>query len=193
MFNKKMKFTTLCMALVGATGANVAQAVENGVYLGLNVGQAEARKYCDNITNCDSADTSMRGEVGYQFDHNLSAELGYTSFGTIFHANNNNINANQDAKAWTASILGTWPGADPFGVFGRLGFARYSLSNSGTVQGVPVDKNDTTKPYLGAGLKYDLNNSWRLRGEYQVYTDISGVDGRKDNVQALFAGGVYRF
>lgn len=105
MLKNKIKLTALCMALVGTTGANVAQAAESGVYLGLNAGQAEARKYCNNITNCDSADTSVRGEVGYQFNNNLGAELGYTSFGTLFNANDNNVNAKQDASAWTASTL----------------------------------------------------------------------------------------
>lgn len=193
MLKNKIKFTALCMALVGTTAVNVAQAAESGVYLGLDAGQAEAHKYCDNITNCDSADTTVRGEVGYQFNDNLGAELGYTSFGTLFKANDNNVNAKQDASAWTASALGTLPIAERFGVFGRLGFARYNVSNSGTVQGVPVEDKNTTKPYFGAGVKFDLTSSWMLRAEYQLYTDISGVGGKKDNVQGWYAGGVYRF
>ncbi|MBI2779874.1 MAG: outer membrane beta-barrel protein [Gammaproteobacteria bacterium] len=193
MLKNKIKLTALCMALVGTTGANVAQAAESGVYLGLNAGQAEARKYCNNITNCDSADTSVRGEVGYQFNNNLGAELGYTSFGTLFNANDNNVNAKQDASAWTASALGTWPVAERFGIFGRLGLARYNVSNSGTVQGVPVADKNSTKPYFGAGVKFDLASNWMLRAEYQLYTDISGVDGTKDNVQGWYLGGVYRF
>lgn len=193
MLKNKLKLTALCMALVGTTGANVAQAAENGVYLGLNAGQAEARKYCSNITNCDSADTSVRGEVGYQFNNNLGAELGYTSFGTLFNASNNNVNAKQDASAWTASAVGTWPVAERFGIFGRLGLARYNVSNSGTVQGVPVTNKNSTKPYFGAGVKFDLASNWMLRAEYQLYTDISSVDGTKGNVQGWYLGGVYRF
>ena len=193
MLKTKIKLTLLCISIVGATGVNVAQAADNGLYLGLNAGQAEARKYCENVTNCDSADTSVRGEVGYQFNANLGAELGYTSFGTLFNANDNNVNAKQDASAWTASVLGTWPFAERFGVFGRLGLAKYDVDNSGTVQGVPVVNKNDTKPYYGAGVKFDLNNNWMLRAEYQRYADISRVDGRKDNVQAWYLGGAYRF
>ena len=193
MLKNKMKLTALCAALIGITGANVAQAAESGVYLGLDGGRAEAHKYCNNITNCDSADTSVRGEVGYQFNEMLGAELGYTSFGTLFKANDNNVNAKQDASAWTASVLGTWPVAEPFGIFGRLGLARYNVSNSGTVQGVPVESKNAVKPYFGAGVMFDLTSSWMVRAEYQLYTDISGVDGKKDNVAGLYAGGVYRF
>lgn len=193
MLKNKMKLTTLFMALAGTTGMNVGQAAESNFYLGLDAGQAEAKKYCDNITNCDSADTSIRGEVGYQFNNILSAELGYTSFGALLDAHDSNIDATQDASAWTASVLGTWPVAERFGVFGRLGIARYNVDNSGTVQGVPVESKDATKPYIGAGVKFDLTNHWMLRAEYQLYTDISGIDGTKDNVNGLYAGGVYRF
>ena len=125
--------------------------------------------------------------------NNLGAELGYTSFGTLFNANDNNLNAKQDASAWTASAIGTWPIAERFGIFGRLGLAKYDVSNSGTVQGVPVVNKNDTKPYYGAGVKFDLNNNWMLRAEYQRYADISRVDGKKDNVQAWYLGGAYRF
>ena len=193
MLNNKTKATSLCIALVGALSTNVVQAEGAGFYLGLDVGKAEARKYCDNIVNCDSSDTTLRGEVGYEFGNNIAAEIGYTSFGTLFNADDNNVSAKQDASAWTISALGTLPLADRFGLFGRLGMARYDLSNSGTVQNVGVDSKNSTKPYLGAGLKYDLDNNWMLRAEYQVYTDISGVDGTKDNVHAWNLGGGYRF
>lgn len=193
MLNNKTKITSLSIALVGVLGMAVAQAEEVGFYVGLDAGKAEARKYCDNIVNCDSSDTSLRGEVGYQFGNSISAEIGYTSFGTLFNANDNSVNAKQDASAWTISALGTLPLADRFGLFGRLGLARYDLNNSGTVQGVGVDSNNSTKPYLGAGVKYDLDSNWMLRAEYQVYTDISGVDGSKDNVHAWNLGGAYRF
>lgn len=164
MLRNKTKMTTLCVALAGTMGANVAQAVDSNIYLGLNAGQAEARKYCRHVANCDSADTSLRGEVGYQFDDTISAELGYTSFGTLLSANDNNVKTKQDASAWTASVLGAWPLANHFGIFGRLGAAIYDVSNSGTVQGVPVEDKNSIKPYVGAGAKYDINSNWMLRG-----------------------------
>ena len=193
MLKNNIKLTALCVALAGTTGANVAQTAESGISLGLNAGQAEARKYCHDIVNCDNSDISTRAELGYQFSSPLSAELGYTSFGTLFDANDGNFNATQESSALTASVLGTWPPVEPFGVFGRLGLARYNVSNSGTVQGVPVAGKDSTKPYFGAGAKYDLAGNWVLRVEYQLYSDISRVDGAKDNVQGWFAGGLYRF
>lgn len=67
------------------------------------------------------------------------------------------------------------------------------MSNSGTVLGVPVVNQNDTKPYYGVGVKFDLDDSWVLRAEYQRYADISRVDGVQDNVQAWHLGGVHRF
>ncbi len=194
MLKNNLKLTTLCMVLVGATGANVAQATENRAYVGLDAGQAEARKYCDNATNCKSGDTSARAEVGYQFNDMFAAELGYTSFGTLVNSKDNNaFNAKQDASAWTASVLAGWPLAERFGVYGRVGVAAYNFTNSGTIQGVAVKNDNSTKPYFGLGVSFGLNQDWSLRAEYQRYTDISGVNGSNDSVQGWYGGGVYRF
>jgi len=184
------------MALIGTMGGNVAHAMDSmpgTFYVGLDAGKAEAKKYCSNIANCDSSDASVRGEVGYQFNSNFAAELGFTSFGTIFSSSDNNANAKQEASALTVSALGAYPIADRFSVFGRLGMAKYSLKNSGAIQGVAVEADSTIKPYVGIGGNFDMTDNWTARAEYQVYTDISGVDGRKDNVNAWYLGGVYKF
>ena len=191
---KRTKLTTLCMALfAGTTGAHAAPMALTGFQLGVDAGQAEARKYCNNITNCDSADTSLRLSAGYQFTPNVGAEFGYTSFGTLFNADNSTVVAKQDARAWTLSVLGTMPFTEKFGLLGRLGVASYNVNNSGTIQGLPIESKNSTKPYVGLGAKFNLTESFALRAEYQVYTDISGIDGVKDNVRGIYAGGVFSF
>lgn len=198
MLKNKIQLTTLCMALVGTSGASVTQAAENflyksGVYLGIDAGEAEARKYCDNVTDCSSGDTSVRGEIGYQINNMFAGELGYTSFGTLVDSKDNAFNAKQNASAWTASLLAGWPFTDRFSVFGRVGVAAYSFDNSGTFQGLPVKDDEGTEPYYGVGLKFSLNDSWALRAEYQRYTDISGLNNTSDDVQGWYAGGVFIF
>lgn len=191
---KRTKLISLYAALfMGTTGAHAAPMALTGFQLGLDAGQAEARKYCDNVANCDSADTSLRLSAGYQFTPNVGAELGYTSFGTLFNADNSTVVAKQDARAWTLSVLGTMPFTEKFGLLGRLGMASYNVNNSGTIQGLPIESKNSTKPYVGLGAKFNLTDSFALRAEYQVYTDISGVDGVKDNVRGIYAGGVFSF
>ena len=193
MLSNTLKLAASSVALAATAGINIVQAAETGVYIGLDGGQAVARKYCDNVTNCKNDDTSVRGSVGFQFTPNWAAELGYTSFGTLFDGQDNNVSAKQDASAWTLSAVGTLPIGKGFGLFGRAGAARYNLSNSGTVQGVAVESKRQIKPYFGAGVRLDLGANWMVRAEYQLYTDISGVNGVKDNVHGWYAGGAYRF
>ena len=190
---KQFKLTTLYLALAGTSvGVQAAPMSLMGFQLGLDVGQAEAHKYCTNIANCDSADISVRGSVGYQFNPKVGAEFGYTSFGTLFESTDSSVSAKQEASAWTLSVLGMMPMNDQLALLGRFGFAMYDVNNSGTVQGVPVEEKSSTKPYLALGLNYDLSESFALRTEYQVYTDISGVNGVKDNVRGLYAGALFR-
>lgn len=187
-----VKIASLCIALSGATGTGVAQAAATGLYLGIDAGEAEARDTCNDISNCDNSDTSVRAEIGFQFTRVVGIELGYTSFGTLFEANNNTFNAKQEASAMTASLLLTLPVTDAVGIYARAGAARYNIDNSGTIQGIPVGSDDSTKPYYGAGVEFDLSDHFMLRGEYQVYRDISGVDGSKDDVHAWYAGVGFR-
>jgi opacity protein-like surface antigen len=189
----KLKLTALYTVLVGTMSTNIAHAAESGFYIGLDAGRAEIRKACDDITNCDNADTSVRGELGYQFNGFLGGELGYTSFGTIFDASDNLVSAKQDANALTASIIATIPPTGPFGIFGRIGVARYDVNNSGTIQGLPVESENSTKPYYGMGARFDLSSNFALRAEYQRYQDISGVNGNKDDIQGWYGGGVFTF
>lgn len=121
----------------------------------------------------------MRIDVGYHFNNIWSAELGYTSFGTLFNSSDDNFNTSQKANAWTLSGIATLPLGERFGLFGRAGVARYETNNSGTVQGVGIKDDTDLKPYFDAGVDFDLTQSFAIRAEYQYYADISGVDGVK--------------
>ncbi len=92
MTKLKMKMTALGIALVGAASVYADSGNDgSGVIIGIDAGRAQARKYCDGIADCDDSDTSIRGDIGYQFNKNWGIELGYTSFGTIFRSHDNNF------------------------------------------------------------------------------------------------------
>lgn len=192
----KHKTTYLSALAIAVSGSMISlntQAQENGFNVGLDLGQAEAAKVCDNITQCDSSDTSAKVHAGYQFNPNVGIEVGYVSFGTIFKSNESAVAAREKASAITASALGTINFTDVFAVYGRAGAARYNTHGSGTVSGVPVKDENGISPLLGAGLKLNLTDNLALRAEYQVYKDISKIDGKKDNVNAMYAGFVLGF
>ncbi|WP_320838389.1 outer membrane beta-barrel protein [Zhongshania sp.] len=193
MLISKTNIAALSLTLLGTTFVYAGVGAESGISIGIDAGGAEAHKYCQSLVNCEDSDTSVRIDVGYQFNNIWSTELGYTSFGTLFDSNDNNVNASQKANAWTLSGIATLPMSERLGLFGRAGLARYETNNSGTVQGVRVKDDTDLKPYLGAGLSFDITQSFAVRGEYQYYADISGVDGSKDDVQGLYAGVVFSF
>ncbi|MFZ5561887.1 MAG: outer membrane beta-barrel protein [Pseudomonadota bacterium] len=193
--NKPIKKSLLSMAFVIPLLSGAAQAMDSGLTLSLDAGQAESRDACDNVVNCESDDSTVRGALGYNFNDMIGLEVGYTSFGTVFDSSSNNntagFAAKQDANAITASVIGAFPVGERFGIFGRAGVARFD--NDKEVQGVPVDSDDRTKPYFGAGLKFGLTDNFALRGEYQRYKDLADIDGIEDDVDAWTGGVVFTF
>lgn len=183
--------TALALPLLSTSA--LADDNERGLTLGLDAGQAEARDICNNVANCSSDDTAVRVSLGYDFTRMLGLELGYSSFGTVFESNNNNFAASQDANAWTASAIGTLPVGERFGIYGRLGAARFDNDSSGSVQGVPVNSDNKTKPYGGVGVKFGLTDNFALRAEYQRYKDLANVGGTQDDVDAWSGGAVFKF
>lgn len=188
-----LRQSLLCLALALPAAPALAADMESGLTLGIDAGRAEARNACDNVINCSSDDTAVRVSLGWKFTPMVGLEAGYSSFGTVFEANNNNFSANQDANAWTLSVLGTVPIADRFGIYGRVGAARFDNDTSGLVQGVPVDDDNKTKPYFGAGVSFGLTDNFALRAEYQRYKDLANLGGVKDDVDAWSGGLVFTF
>ena len=189
MLKHKAYLSALLTSL--SLGVMASEVSAKGFNFGLNYGQAEARKFCEDITPCDSADASAKADIGYQFNDVFGIEASYVSFGTIFDTNESTFVATQKSRALTASVLGTIPVTHWFGVYGRAGIAQYESEGSGTVLGVAVNDEKGSTPFWGAGVRFNFNKHFALRGEYQNYSNISRVDGRKDDVQAVYAGLLY--
>lgn len=192
MTKQKILLSTLCAGLMSMSFNSFA-ADESGFTLGIDYGRTEAKKYCDNIVTCDDTDKGPKIEIGYDFNKTFGVELGYTSFGTIFDSNDNSVQIKQKSNAVTLSVLGNVPVGDYFGVYARLGYARYDTNNSGMVNGVAIKDEHGYTPLWGAGVKFNATEQLALRVEYQNYSDLSDQPGHKDDVKGLFAGGVYRF
>ncbi len=191
--NSTILLSSLFLALSGSMLSSTALAESSGLNVGIDVGRVEAKKFCNNITKCDNADNTAKAHVGFQFNPNIGVEVGYVSFGTIFKNNDSAAAAAQKASAFTASAIGTINVTDMVGIYGRAGAARYDTKNSGLVSGVIVKDENGVSPFFGAGVKFNLTDNVALRGEYQLYTDISKIDGKKDDLQALYAGVVFSF
>ncbi len=192
MTKQKFLTSTLCAGLLGMSLSAMAQD-ESGFTFGIDYGHTEAKKYCDNIVTCDDTGKGPKVEFGYEFNKTFGVELGYTSFGTVFDADDNSLRVKQESNAITLSVLGSVPIGDYFGIYGRVGYARYDTNNSGAVEGVALKDESGNTPLWGAGIKFNVSEQWAIRVEYQNYSDLSDRPGRQDDVKGLFAGGVYRF
>lgn len=193
MSNRKNYLTAVCATLTALSFAPAAFAEDNGFSVGFDYGRTEAKKYCDHITNCSDSDKGPKINIGYDFNKNFGVELGYTSFGTIFDSNEDSFSVKQKSNAITLSVLGNVPINEWLGIYGRLGYARYDTNNTGSVDGVAVKDESGNTPFWGAGVKFNLNEQFALRLEYQNYSDLSDEPGRSDDVQGLFGGVTYRF
>lgn len=191
MLKQKIYLGSLIAALSCAAVAP-AMAEVPGFNVGIDFGRTEAKKYCENITNCSQADTGPKVEVGYAFNENFSLELGYTSFGTLLDSDDSEFTVSQDSRAITFSAIGTLPINDWFAIYGRGGVADYKSDSSGEVQGVEIHDRNGTTGFWGAGAKFSVSERFAIRVEYQGYMDISRVDGREDDVQGLFAGVLFQ-
>src|SRR5919201_81955 len=123
----KTKAVIAVLGLASATLAlpAAAQMSMSSAYVGGSVGQSRFKADCSGL-DCDKNDTSFRLFGGYQFTRNIAVELGYADLGklkvsgTVFGVP---ISGAVEATAWDLSGVFSWPFANQFGVFGRLGVA----------------------------------------------------------------------
>jgi OOP family OmpA-OmpF porin len=142
-------------------------------------------------TVTDERDTGWKLFAGYQFHPNFAAELTYANLGK-YHA----VSTVQpgggtiagDVKLennWSADLLGIWPFANNFSIFGRLGVlwseAKVTLTGVGPggVAGIST-KDDDLSWKVGAGVGYEFTRQFGVRGEWERYRVSDGVGGRAD-------------
>lgn len=180
----------LAVALPAAAQGNLMSSV----YVGGSIGQSKFKDGCSGAPgfSCDDKDTAWRLLAGYQFNRVLAAELGYHDLGKVT-GSLGPANFEAKANAWELVGLGTFPLANQFGVYGKLGGYRGEVKLSNNFAG-PSGKETNTGLTYGAGLQWDPLRQVGLRLEWQRYNDMGGdnVGGKKD-VDVLSLGAVWRF
>jgi len=171
-------------AVMAAPAVGMAQARgETGWYAGISIGQSDAKDFCSGVPNCDSKDTAFRILGGYQINRNFAAEIGYHDFGKAASVPTGDLKGN----ALELVGVGSWPIANQFSIYGKLGLFR------GEVKGFGEKETNTDVTY-GAGVQYDVARNIGVRGEWQRYTKLGGgIFGVKSDVDVLSIGAIYRF
>jgi OmpA-OmpF porin, OOP family len=148
----------------------------SSAYIGGSLGQSKFKVDCGG---CDTKDTAFRLFGGYQFNRNIAAELGYTDLGKLGGS------GGLEANAWDLSGVFSWPFANQFAAFGRLGLARVE----GKGGGASDTKNALT---WGLGAQYDLSRNLGLRAEFQRYKVDAGSSDNV-NIDVISIGALWRF
>ena len=124
---------TVPHALVGAFGALAvlasapapAQEAASPFYIGATFGASHWRPGCPNSALCDDTDRALRVLAGYRINRFLAAEVGFHNLGNISGGG-----ARIKANAWEAVLVASWPLANAFSVYGKLGAYRGNAKGS---------------------------------------------------------------
>lgn len=160
----------------------------SSAYIGGSIGQSKFKGDCGPV-DCDKNDTGFRLFGGYQFNRNIALELGYTDLGKL-SVSVPGFSASVEANAWDLSGVFSWPVANQFAVFGRLGFARVESKAGGAFGSASDTKNGLT---WGLGAQFDVMRNLGLRAEFQRYKADSTSTGSGGDVDFLSIGALWRF
>ena len=163
MTNKKWIAAMLGAAAMAVSAGALAQKTDTGWYVGGDIGKVDIE---------DEDDTGWRIVGGYKINRNFAAELGYSS---LFDK------GGVEVTAWELVGIASFPVANQFSVFGKLGFAMWDVD-----AGV-FGSDDGTDLTFGLGVQYDFTPKLGLRGQWQRY-DVSDADA-----DVFSVGVVYKF
>ena len=163
-----------------SSGSNGGPGGLNQYYFGGTIGASDASGYCSGSAGCEDGDTAWKLFGGYKISKNLSAEAAYVNLGDI-HKTTGAGTENSDVTALTATAVGTMPINEQFEVFGKLGAMRWSSDNtSGDEDGFGVT--------YGLGAKMSLNETTKLRAEWEKLPNIETSASDKTDVNMLSVG-----
>ena len=191
---------------------------QTGFYAGLGLGYvdlgqdegditaaARVSGVTGTVTNLDESGLAWKLFGGYEFNDFFSSEIGYSDLGDAqarFVATAPTaaiINAEAEASAFTASIVGTYPFNRELGVFGRLGAAYWSVDGTavaavgGTTVTASAD-DDGIDFLFSLGAQYNFSEQVGLRLEWEHYSGVGDSSAGTDSSTNVFGGSLlYRF
>lgn len=161
-----MKTAIMALALALASSGAYADGVAR---FGLGVGRAQVDM---DDYSVKGTGTAWEAVGGWEFNEHFAVEAGYIYAGNIEDkvsvAGIGDVRLKADTSAITASVIGSLPIGDRFGVFGRAGLMHWKSDQSAGAQGVSVSLGDFdgTDFLYGAGVTALVEGAL-LRLEYR--------------------------
>lgn len=175
-----------------------ASAQDMGFYIGATFGSATQDGQCDGVVagvSCDDKDSAWRILGGYQFNRNLAVELGYHNLGEA-SASGGGVTVTDEVTAWELVAVGSFPLANQFSIYGKLGMYRGEIDRTATLGGFSAsDSASTTDFTFGLGARYDFMPNLGVRAEWQRYMNFGEAIGPDVDidVDVLSIGLIFRF
>lgn len=175
-------FGSSAHAATTAPPSRLCKIATSGFYLGAAVGASDTNYKKSAFDNPNTGETiangvvdnsgfGYRGLVGYKINKNFAAELGYTKFGRTKGRGLNytggtilNQNGYIDEQAVDLTAKGILPVAQKISLYAKLGAAY--LFTSTKVENVFSKNRNGVKPWLGAGISFDVTNNFAFDASY---------------------------
>jgi OOP family OmpA-OmpF porin len=182
MRSKKVLIAGLLGVGVALSASTAFAQAQSPWYIGASLGQSELKDACTGVPSCDEKDTAFRILGGYQINRTWAVEVGFADLGKA-----SDPTGEIKGNAWEIVGVGSFPVANQFSVYGKLGFFRGELKGGGL-------KETNTDLTYGAGVQYDFARNIGVRGEWQRYTSLGGgAFGGDTDADVLSIGVVYKF
>ena len=160
-----MKKIASIIALASATLSLPFIAHAEGAYIKASIGRSHYLEIGDHADNVNPNGASLG--LGYIFNKNWDAEIGYTDFGTVKSIG---ISPQKSLKTQTiyAAGIGKLPITEAFSIFGKAG-AAFNYSNLSS-EGTSKEYSKTiTELLLGAGFSYQFTRELAAIIDYTYY------------------------
>tara|TARA_B100000809_G_C15067616_1_gene504753 strand:- start:184 stop:1302 length:1119 start_codon:yes stop_codon:yes gene_type:complete len=207
-FQKLFVSLLLCFSYLASTSTEASSklAIESNTprvsnvlpssyfYLGGKVGLNHYQHGCEawNI-DCDKNSIAAGLFAGYQFNDNFAFETEYIDLGkaeaTYIEAVNKHTYQGT-MKGLNLSAVGSLYLLENLALFGKAGVFNWYGENKGPFSTI---KADDWAPTVGAGVSYQINDSWQARFEYQYFHHLGNDTIGGSNAHLTSIGISYQF
>lgn len=200
------------------SAARAPAAAKPNWYVGAGLGRAEipegfsdssihdGRAYTDTGLKSEQGSTLAKGFIGFNLNRYFAIEGGYVNVGRfgaerIYTGPDGSLSLKWTSAGFNLDLVGILPIGDALSLQARLGFARLHSKGEVRSNGALLSTESSNKfaPHIGVGVQYDINRTFAIRGEYELFKKamnsnfIAWNDGREMQYQAVSASGIVKF
>lgn len=173
---------------------NKAPLPSSYLYLGGQLGINHYQHACEAWSvDCDKNSFAAGLFVGYQFNKNFAFEAAYIDLGEAKATYAEGVNEQLyqgSMQGLNLTAVGSIYLLENLALFGKAGVFNWYGENKGPFS---TTKADDWAPAAGAGVSYQLNDSWQARFEYQYFHHLGSNELGGSNAHLTSIGISYQF